>query len=614
MQKYCPRCSKRYPESVDVCPDDRSNLVPVARKDLVGDVIDGRYAILGRVGEGGMGVVYRAEHLMLKRVLAVKVLRKGISQDEQMVKRFMTEARAIASLDSRHTVTVHDFGVTDDGLLYYTMEMLEGRVLSRIFKDEAPLEPARAVKLIRQACESLKEAHAHSILHRDIKADNLFVCEKDGEEIIKVLDFGIAKLLNVGPAESITLTGMIIGTPNYLSPEQAMGGQLTPASDLYSLAVVLFEMLSGKPPFCRDTPTGMVRAHVSERPPALCEANPDVSVPPSVERFLARALQKDPANRFVSAVAFSEALGMAMEDPNRQFELVEGQSAEAGESSSESHVTRIDGITGESPQDEAPSSPERQSPQDEAPSEPERAAEAVAATPMPAALTPLPARVKQREVKPLSPLPQRTREVFSPSPQESVAASQRKAWALWSGILALLGVVIAVLLLFSNPWDEPDTAGVSRTKLEKVPRVQPAGVSKEKKAGGKEAGGEREKGAVGKGAQETRTGKRGGARKRGKAEADKKDRPSAEGKVKGKGKGKPMGKAEAKAEAKKRARAEAVERARAEAAAKVAAAAMATAGAESRLAVEGAEEESGAGATDDARAEADVRAEAEIRP
>ena len=322
MKKFCPKCFKKYSPSVVKCPDDGSYLVSSMDRDLTGEVLDDRYTVMERIGRGGMGIVYRAEQHLLKRVVALKVLRREIVQDESAVKRFLTEAQSIASLDSRHTVTLYDFGVTSDGLLYYTMELLKGQPLSGVIKKEAPLDPYRAARLIMQACDSLEEAHEHGILHRDLKPDNLYVIEKRRKEHVKVLDFGIAKLIGDTSMDSVTRTGMIIGTPQYLSPEQALGNPVVFASDLYSLGIVLYEMLSGHPPFLAETPMKTMWAHIREPVPSLTEKNPRVQVPRSIELFLQKALEKDPGSRFQTTATFRSSLRRALEDHDATPETV----------------------------------------------------------------------------------------------------------------------------------------------------------------------------------------------------------------------------------------------------------------------------------------------------
>ncbi len=307
----------------EVCPDDGSNLIHFDEQDLVGSVLDNRYTILSRVGKGGMGVVYKAEQHLIGRIVALKVLNKEIVKDETSVKRFLNEARAIASLENPHTVTLYDFGVTTEGLLYYTMELLEGRPLSGLLEAQGPLSVDHAVEVIFQTLESLGEAHDKGILHRDIKPDNLFLQARTKGERIKVLDFGIAKLVGEGSeGTAITKTGMICGTPQYLSPEQVLGNPAVPASDLYSLGVVFYEMVAGMPPFFSPTPMKLLLKHLNEVPPPISVKNPEVAVPPSINRFVERVLSKQPEDRYASVEEFrtglEEAVAQITEDTDSE--------------------------------------------------------------------------------------------------------------------------------------------------------------------------------------------------------------------------------------------------------------------------------------------------------
>jgi len=312
-ERYCPQCFESFPPAVDRCPEHDCALVSFADQDLVGKMVD-KYKIIGRVGKGGMGVVYKAEQEVLQRIVALKVLNREVVRDKVGVKRFLHEARAMASLRNSHTVTLFDFGATSEGLLYYTMDLLEGEPLSRIIKREAPLDHRRAADLVLQCCESLEEAHDNEILHRDIKPDNLFITkDKKGNEILQVLDFGIAKLKGDPSMESLTKTGMVCGTPEYLSPEQVMGNEPSPSSDLYSLGIVFYEMLAGKPPFKASTPMKALLKHLNEIPEGLSEKNPDVEVPKALEEFILTCLAKSPADRCRSVPEFREALQNALE-------------------------------------------------------------------------------------------------------------------------------------------------------------------------------------------------------------------------------------------------------------------------------------------------------------
>ncbi|MBM4353716.1 MAG: hypothetical protein FJ109_07945 [Deltaproteobacteria bacterium] len=313
MKRFCPKCLDEFEQPEGGCPKCGGELVTLPDETLVGQVLDDRYSILGIVGRGGMGVVYRARQKYLDRDVAVKVLRRDMSADATNVKRFLLEARAASALRSPHTVTIHDFGITRDGQLYFVMELLEGQPLSRLVR-KGPMEPERVVRLVAQAAASLAEAHGKGIWHRDIKPENLFVAQdEEGEETLKVLDFGIARIADSGT--HLTARGMVCGTPQYVSPEQAQGKPLDQRTDIYSLAVVAYEMLAGRPPFEGETPVQVLIAHVKSAPPPLAEVRPGPPVAPSLWRVLRWALEKDPEARPASAELFASALRQAVSDP-----------------------------------------------------------------------------------------------------------------------------------------------------------------------------------------------------------------------------------------------------------------------------------------------------------
>jgi eukaryotic-like serine/threonine-protein kinase len=266
-------------------------------------VVDGRYKILGRIGSGGMADVYRAEDTHLGREVALKVLHRRFAQDQEFVERFRREASSAAGLQHPNVVGVYDRG-KHDGTYYIAMEHLPGRTLKEIVETEAPLPQERAIDLGVQILQAAGFAHRHGVIHRDFKPHNVIV---DEEDHAKVTDFGIAR----AGASEMTETGSIMGTAQYLSPEQAQGHAVTEASDLYSIGVMLYEMIAGRLPFEGDSAVSVALKHLSEPPPALSQMRPDVS--PALESVVMAALAKDPAHRWQSAEEFAAALEAARE-------------------------------------------------------------------------------------------------------------------------------------------------------------------------------------------------------------------------------------------------------------------------------------------------------------
>ncbi|MCA9666840.1 MAG: serine/threonine protein kinase, partial [Myxococcales bacterium] len=276
----------------------------------------GRYRLKQRIGKGGMGEVWLAHHRNLGRDVAVKILRPDKHIEAEAMRRFEREVRATADLCHPNTVRVFDYGVTDDGLCYYAMELLEGEDLGQMIERKGRVEPARALDFMRQAASALAEAHARGIVHRDIKPENLFVTRVTGQgELIKVLDFGLAKH-DIAPGEDgLTSEGFAVGTPAYISPEVLHGHDAEPRSDIYGLGCVLYHLLSGSPPFADDNPRQVLLGHMCKEPPPL---SPSVleRAPDGTEELLARCLAKNVDQRFADALALSEALE-ALLDPRR---------------------------------------------------------------------------------------------------------------------------------------------------------------------------------------------------------------------------------------------------------------------------------------------------------
>ena len=313
--KYCDTCRSAYPNDFNTCPRDQAALRATA--DLVpGMVVRGKYEILEKIGAGGMAAVYRVRHLAFGEVRAMKVVAAKLCDDEGFLKRFRTEAVVTRRLQHPNAVRVDDLDVTEDGRPFIVMEHVQGKNLREVIREEGAFGVARAAAIGGQVASALAAAHALGITHRDIKPDNiLLTVGPDGQAQAKVLDFGIAKVregsFDVGPGYTPTETGMVVGTPQYVSPEQAMGkrgDQLDGRSDLYSLGVTLYEMITGRLPFESTTPMGMILHHIQTPPPPPQKVRPDLGLPPAVGALLMRALQKDPGRRFRTAEEMEAAL------------------------------------------------------------------------------------------------------------------------------------------------------------------------------------------------------------------------------------------------------------------------------------------------------------------
>ncbi|HEY6217997.1 MAG TPA: serine/threonine-protein kinase [Pyrinomonadaceae bacterium] len=281
-----------------------------AADPFVGRTLDEKYIVEERLGAGGMGAVYRARHLSMERPVAIKFLHQRLVEDEAARIRFQTEARAAVKLRHTNAVSVTDFGQTAEGSFYIVMELLEGRTLREILTREAPLETARAISLMLQASAAVAAAHEAGIIHRDLKPSNILVTQSaDQPAVVKVLDFGIATFTPDDDDDDMTTlnqTNSVIGTPRYMSPEQYNGQDLTPAADVYSLGVILYEMLSGMVPFSGSTPAEIAQKHANDSPHSPREVV--AAIPADVERIVLKALEKQPADRFANAAEFHQEL------------------------------------------------------------------------------------------------------------------------------------------------------------------------------------------------------------------------------------------------------------------------------------------------------------------
>ena len=283
----------------------------------VGRVVDRRYRVLGRLGAGGMGVVYRVEHLQLGKFAAMKVLHADGAKRNEVVRRFHLEAQSVSQLNHPNIVQTFDFGEWD-GSLFLIMEYVKGEDLGAVLAREGPLPFRRAAKLFIQVCSALTEAHDAGIIHRDLKPENLMsVMRRDGSEHAKVLDFGLAKLRERGDSAAITLGGAVVGTPYYMSPEQVRAEPLDARADVYSLGATLYRLVTGQPPFQAPSPIAVLSKHLTDEVVPPGTRAPELRLPPEVDRIVMRAMAKAPGDRYASAAEVQADLEMAFVVPVR---------------------------------------------------------------------------------------------------------------------------------------------------------------------------------------------------------------------------------------------------------------------------------------------------------
>lgn len=326
----CPQCGEELKENARFCsscglsfssyntPSERSDNQDKAQADtILGQVLDGKYLLLERLGVGGMGIVYRARRVHIGDEVAVKVLHKQFVADASMLERFRREARAAAQLRHPNIVSIIDLSEARgaDAPAYIVMELIEGESLRELLLREKSLAPERAVSLMRDICAGVGAAHRKGIFHRDLKPDNVIVLHPDEDrerETVKVVDFGIAKLRDAAGVTTLTQTGMVMGTPYYMSPEQCRGESLDARADVYSLGAILYEMLAGEPPFTAETPMGLITRHLFDEVPPL----PKISgVNSALESVIMRSLSKDREQRQRDAAEFARELHEAMQAP-----------------------------------------------------------------------------------------------------------------------------------------------------------------------------------------------------------------------------------------------------------------------------------------------------------
>jgi serine/threonine-protein kinase len=283
---------------------------PQPSEALIGRVLAGRYRILDKIGAGAMGAVYKAEDMATKRLAAIKLLSPDRQSNAEYVARFQREARMATRIAHPNAVRTFDTGTAEDGFAYIAMEYLEGELLSQVIKARAPLPLDHAVHIAWQAAAALHAGHELDVIHRDFKPDNVLICRQpDGSEYVKVLDFGVAKQTVVDPqVQDLTQKGYVVGTPQYISPEQVKTEPTSARSDLYSLAVVVYEMLTGGLPFAGKSSQKQMFNRLLEEPMPFATVNPTLSLAPEIEMVLMKALSRNPNERYASTVEFAQAL------------------------------------------------------------------------------------------------------------------------------------------------------------------------------------------------------------------------------------------------------------------------------------------------------------------
>jgi serine/threonine protein kinase len=307
-------------------------LINIMQDPLVGTTLSGKYEIQEVIGHGGMGVVYKARHALMERIVAIKMLQAQLISDSMSVKRFQQESKAASRISHPNVITIYDFGISPNGQPFIVMDYLLGTSLASVIKEEGQVGVERSIRIITQACDALEHAHKQGVIHRDLKPTNIVLINYDEEkDFVKVVDFGVAKLMNASSeGQRLTQQGEVCGSPVYMSPEQCTGLDLDPRSDIYSMGIVIYETLTGKLPLLGKTMVDTMSKHISEMPPSFSQSRPDLYIPERLEQVIFKALAKDPNDRHQTMEELKVDLELAIPRPGKSQVL---RTAPADESS-----------------------------------------------------------------------------------------------------------------------------------------------------------------------------------------------------------------------------------------------------------------------------------------
>ncbi|MBI4850919.1 MAG: SUMF1/EgtB/PvdO family nonheme iron enzyme [Acidobacteria bacterium] len=341
MSKQCPVCSATYPDNSTFCPADGTPLIeaPDQSDPFIGKVLEGKYLIVSRIGAGGMGNVYRGRHTKMETNVAIKILHASMVSDAKAVERFRREARAALAVNHPNAIQVMDFGVTEDQTVFIVMELLDGTSLQKILETEKIIPVEKTVKIFKQICAAVSAAHLKDVIHRDLKPDNVIVLNyNQPTEQVKVLDFSIAKVSSGDKnAQALTEIGLVVGTPQYMSPEQAQGIELDKRADIYSLGVCLYQLLTGALPFTAASSMALALKHIHALPRPVREVNN--KIPLEIETVVMKAMAKRPNDRQQTADELSDELEKALAASGRSATTSSASGLAASTNSGQNPIT-----------------------------------------------------------------------------------------------------------------------------------------------------------------------------------------------------------------------------------------------------------------------------------